>query len=146
VEVARRIRHPGARAYVSHLLLEAGRLPDALELLGDPVPDGTWDSASTYSDCLRVDVLAAAGPSTALNQAYARIKDWGHEFACHGPADNIGSIEYFVGRALEGQGRLPEAREAYARALEANRTAGIVPWARRSAERLQTLPAAVILG
>jgi hypothetical protein len=52
----------------------SGQLEDALELLGDPLPDGTWDNASTYSDCLRVDVLAAAGPSTALNQAYARIK------------------------------------------------------------------------
>jgi hypothetical protein len=57
---------------------------------------------SVYSDCLQVDVLAAAGPGPALELSFARIKNWGHEFACHGPTDYIGSIHYFVGCGLEG--------------------------------------------
>jgi hypothetical protein len=132
VEFARPDRHPACRAYVAHLLLEAGRREDALDLLGEPVPDGAWDSSCVYSDCLRVDVLAAAGPSAALSQGLARIRDWGGEFASYGPTDYIGSIEYFIGRGLEGLGDLAGAHAAYERAVEANRSAGVVPWLRRA--------------
>ncbi|MEV6632733.1 hypothetical protein AB0M54_18490 [Actinoplanes sp. NPDC051470] len=97
---------------------------------------GAWDSTSTYIDCLRVDVLAEAGPSAALRAGLERIIPWGHEFACHGLADHVGSIHYFVGCGLHGLRDLPAARAAYQQAIDANRTAGVLQWQRRAEARL----------
>jgi DNA-binding SARP family transcriptional activator len=136
---ARRHANPAFRAMIGHALADAGRAQEGAELLGEPVPDGAWDYASTYGDCLRVDVLAAAGLTDRLPAALARIQPWGHEFAIFGSTDCIGSIDYFVGRGLEGLGDVEAARAAYARAGEANRAAGIVPWQRRAERRLAGL-------
>lgn len=142
VEFARHHANPALRALVGHALAESGRAVEGAELLGAPVPDGAWDYASVYGDCLRVDVLADAGLVGPLRAAFARIEPWGHEFAIYGSTDCIGSIDYFVGRGLEGLGAIPEARAAYARAAEVNRIAGIVPWQRRAETRLSRLDAA----
>ena len=90
--------NPAFRALVAQALTETGCVAEALDLLGDPVPDGAWNYSSTYGDCLRVDVLAAAGPSPRLQEALHRIEPWGQEFATYGSTDSIGSIEYFIGR------------------------------------------------
>jgi hypothetical protein len=92
-----------------------------------------------YGDCLRVDVLSAAGLPDRLRPALARIEPWGHEFAIFGSTDCIGSIDYFIGRGLEGLGERDGARAAYGRAATANRSAGIVPWARRAGQRQAAL-------
>jgi DNA-binding SARP family transcriptional activator len=131
--------NPAFRAFTGHVLAEAGRIEEAVAVLGDPVPDGAWDYASVEGDCLRVDVLAHTGPSDALRLALDRIMPWGHEFAVYGSIDYIGSIEYFIGRGLEGQGDLDGARAAYARAVERNRAARVVPWLRRAERRLAAL-------
>jgi hypothetical protein len=136
VELGRRHANPAFRAFVGHALAESGRALEGADLLGPPVPDGAWDYASVYGDCLRVDVLSSAGLTDPLRDALARIAPWGHEFAIYGSTDCIGSIDYFVGRGLEGLGEVDAARAAYARAAEANRASGIVPWQRRAEARL----------
>jgi DNA-binding SARP family transcriptional activator len=128
--------NPAFRAFLAHALAESGRAEEGVELLGVPVPDGAWDYASAVGDCLRVDVLSAAGHVQPLRAALNRIQPWGQEFAIYGSTDCIGSIDYFVGRGLEGLGEIDSARAAYARAAEANRVAGIKPWQRRAEKRL----------
>lgn len=144
VEIGRRHANPAFRALVGHVLAESGRASEGAELLGAPVPDGAWDYASAYGDCLRVDVLAAAGQTEPLRAALDRILPWGHEFAIYGSTDCIGSIDYFVGRGHEGLGDVDAARSAYDRAVEANRAAGIVPWQRRAERRLAGLASAPV--
>jgi hypothetical protein len=139
VELARSHANPAFRAMTAHVLAESGRALEGVEVLGAPVPDGAWDYASMYGDCLRVDVLAAAGLVDPLRAAFARIEPWGHEFAIYGSTDCIGSIDYFVGRGHEGLGNIDAARAAYTRAAEANSGAGIVPWQLRAERRLAGL-------
>jgi DNA-binding SARP family transcriptional activator/tetratricopeptide (TPR) repeat protein len=141
VEKARTHANPAFRAFVAHALAECGRAEEGVELLGDPVPAGAWDYASTVGDCLRVDALASAGRTDALRVALDRIVDWGHEFAMYGSTDCIGSIHYFVGRGFEGLGEVDRARTAYALAAEANANAGILPWEQRALRRLAALDA-----
>lgn len=139
VAAARRHANPAFRAMAAHALAESGRVAEGVELLGPAVPDGAWDYASVYGDCLRVDVLSSAGLTEPLRGALDRISPWGHEFAIFGSTDCIGSIDYFIGRGLEGLGERDGARAAYGRAATANRSAGIVPWARRAGQRLAVL-------
>jgi DNA-binding SARP family transcriptional activator/anti-anti-sigma regulatory factor len=139
VETARQHANPAFRALVAHALAEAGRAGEGADLLGAPVPDGAWDYSSMYGDCLRVDVFSAAGRTEELRGALARIQPWAHEFAMYGSTDCAGSIDYFVGRGLEGLGDAEGARLAYGRAAAGNRTAGIVPWQQRAEQRLNAL-------
>ncbi len=139
VETARDHANPAYRALVGHALAESGRAAEGAALLGPPVPDGAWDYASMYGDCLRVDVLAAAGSTDDLRVALARIAPWGAEFAVYGSTDCIGSVDYFVGRGLEHLGDIGAARAAYARAAESNGSAGILPWRLRAERRLTGL-------
>ncbi|MDQ4051627.1 MAG: AAA family ATPase [Actinomycetota bacterium] len=139
VELGLSHANPAFRAMTAHVLAESGRALEGAEVLGEPVPDGAWDYASMYGDCLRVDVLAAAGHVDPLRAAFSRIEPWGHEFAVYGSTDCIGSIDYFVGRGHEGLGNVDAARAAYTRAAETNRSAGIVPWQLRAERRLAGL-------
>lgn len=139
VEVGRQHANPAFRAMTAQALAESGRALEGAELLGRPVPDGAWDYASMYGDCLRVDVLASAGRTGELRPALARIQPWGHEFAIYGSTDCIGSIDYFIGRGHDGLGEVDLARAAYSRALTANRDAGLVPWQVRAERRLAAL-------
>jgi DNA-binding SARP family transcriptional activator len=136
VIAARGNANPAFRALVAHALSEQGRRSEALDLLGEPVPDGAWDYSSVYGDCLRVDVLAEAGPEQELRRALDRIRPWGHEYAIYGSNDCLGSIEYFIGRGLEALGEPGPARAAYRAAIERNRLANILPWRLRSERRL----------
>lgn len=139
VELARTNANPAFRAFIGHVLAEAGRAEEAIALLGDPVPDGAWDYSSVVGDCLRVDVLAHGGPSSELRQALERISPWGHEFAVYGSIDFLGSIDYFIGRGLQGLGEVEAAAAAYRRAAERNRAAGVIPWLRRAERRASAL-------
>jgi DNA-binding SARP family transcriptional activator len=139
LDIGRRHANPAFRAMVAHAVAESGRPREAVDLLGPAVPDGAWDYASAFGDCLRVDVLAAAGRVDLLPPALERIRPWGHEFAIYGSTDCIGCADYFVGRGLEGLGDIAGARAAFARAVDRNRAAGIVPWLRRSERRLAAL-------
>jgi len=141
VEVARSHAHPAQRAFIAHALAESGRAEEGVAILGPPVPDGAWDYASFFGDCLRVDTLATAGRTDELPAALARIEPWGHEFAMYGSTDCVGSIAYFIGRGLEALGHLQAARRAYSQAVDRNRAAGIVPWLRRAEQRLAALDA-----
>lgn len=141
VEMARRHANPAFRAMVAHALAESGRAAEGADLLGAPVPEGAWDYSSMYGDCLRVDVLSAAGRTEQLRGALARIRPWAHEFAIYGSTDCAGAIDYFIGRGLEGLADTEGARSAYGRAAARNRAAGIVPWRRRAEQRLSDLPA-----
>lgn len=121
---------------------EAGGVrAEGIAVLGDPVPDGAWDYSSVVGDCLRVDVLAHGGPSPELRRALDRISAWGHEFAVYGSIDYVGSIDYFIGRGLEGLGDVEGASAAYRRAVERNRAAGVIPWLRRAERWLAAVSA-----
>ena len=137
--LAHRSNSPIFRAFFGHAVAEQGRLTEAIDVLGDPVPDGAWDFGSMYSDCLRVDVLAGAAPSAPLRRVLDRILPWGNEFAIFGSVDLVGSIDYFVGRGLECFGDLDGDPAAYSRAVAANRAAGVLPWLRRSEQRLDAV-------
>jgi DNA-binding SARP family transcriptional activator/tetratricopeptide (TPR) repeat protein len=141
VEYGRQSPNPAFRAFIAHALAESGRAAEGAALLGEPAPEGTWDYASFAADCLRVDALAAAGETDRLRTAFARIVDWGQEFAMYGSTDCIGSVHYFIGRGYEGLGDLDRARTEYELAAEANANAGIVPWERRARRRLEELGA-----
>jgi hypothetical protein len=141
VEQGRTHANPAFRAFVGHALAESGRAEEGVAVLGPPVPDGAWDYASVLGDCLRVDVLAAAGRADLLAPALARIADWGEEFALYGSTDCVGSIHYFIGRGLEALGDTAAARSRYALARDRNRAAGIRPWQERAEHRLASLDA-----
>ena len=141
VEQGRTHANPAFRAFVGHALAESGRPDEGVAVLGPPVPDGAWDYASVLGDCLRVDVLAAAGRTDLLAPALARIADWGDEFALYGSTDCVGSIHYFIGRGLEALGDTGGARSRYALARDRNRVAGIRPWLERAERRLASLDA-----
>ena len=141
VEYGRTNPNPAFRAFIAHALAESGRAEEGVALLGEPAAEGTWDYASFAGDCLRVDVLAAAGAVEPLRTALARIVDWEQEFAMYGSNDCIGSVHYFIGRGFEGLGEVHRARTEYALATEANAKAGIVPWKRRALRRLAALDA-----
>jgi DNA-binding SARP family transcriptional activator len=130
---------PAFRSFIAHAVARTGRVQQAIDLLGQPTPEGLWHYSSMYADCLRVDVLSMAGPSTQLLQALERIEPWRDEFAVAGSTDYLGSIEYFIGRGREGLGDLTGARTAYARAVERNRAVQVVPWLHRAEQRLSAL-------
>ena len=128
------------RNVVAHALVESGRdLPVALELLADPVPRGAWHYASTYGECLQLEVLAAAGDTNRLREVLRRVEHCRHEFASYGSNDCAGSVAYFVGRGREALGDLEAAAAAYTLAVEANGRAGVLPWLRRAEQRLAGL-------
>jgi DNA-binding SARP family transcriptional activator/tetratricopeptide (TPR) repeat protein len=139
VESARGNANPHFRAFMGHVLAEAGRVDEGMAILGDPVPDGSWDYGSTWSNCLRIDVLAYRGTSTELTSMLDRIAAWGNEFAVAGSTDFVGSIEYFIGRGLEGLGNRDGARRAYAKAVQRNAEVRVIPWERRARARLAAL-------
>lgn len=139
VALARTHANPAYRALFAQALAEAGDPEQGLTILGDPVPEGAWDYASTYGQCMRVDVFAAVGAHDRLAAELRLIEPWQHEFAIYGSTDCIGSVAYFVGRGREGLGDLAGAAEAYAVAIEANRRGGILPWLRRAESRLGAL-------
>jgi hypothetical protein len=68
-----------------------------------------------------------------------RITPYRDEFTSAGLIDYAGSVEYFIGRGLEGLGARPGARHAYRRAIERNQAAGVVPWRLRAEQRLAAL-------
>ena len=139
IELARNHANPAYRAFVGQAMAEAGDPDGAVAVLGDPVPVGAWDYASTYGQCMRVDVLAHAGMQDELVTELRRIEPWQHEFAVYGSTDCVGSVAYFVGRGREGLGDREGAAEAYASAIEANRRGGVLPWLRRAEQRLADL-------
>jgi tetratricopeptide (TPR) repeat protein len=139
VEWGRAHPSPAFRALIAHPLADAGRVEEAIEILGEPIPDGAYDFTSTYGDCLRTEVLAAAGPSDALRRSLDRIEPLADEMAIMGTVDCIGSVHYFVGRAHEAFGNLDVARTAYERAVERNRRAKLKYWTRRAERRLANL-------
>ena len=98
-------------------------------------------TASTYGDCLRVEVHGRRrGRPDALRAALERGSRRGRaEFAVYGSTDCIGSVDCFVGRGLEDLGDIGAARAAYARAAESNGSAGILPWRLRAERRLTGL-------
>jgi DNA-binding SARP family transcriptional activator len=130
---------PVFRTFIAHALAESGKVTQAIGLLGEPTPQGCWHYSSMYADCLRVAVLAMAGPSELLRQALAQIEPWREEFAAAGSTDFIGSVEYFVGCGREALGDVEEARVAYRRAVERNTAAGVVAWRQRAQDRLNRL-------
>jgi tetratricopeptide (TPR) repeat protein len=130
---------PAFRALIAHPLADAGRVEEAISVLGDSIPDGAYDFTSTYGECLRTEVFAAAGPSEQLRRSLERIQPLCDEMAIMGTTDCIGSIEYFIGRAHEAFGELDLARASYERAIERNRAARIRYWTRRAERRLAGL-------
>ena len=140
VEWGRAHPSPAFRALIAHPLADAGRVEEAVALLGDSLPDGAYDFTSTYGECLRTEVLAAAGPSEALGRALQRIQPLADEMAIMGTTDCLGSIQYFVGRAHEAFGDIEAARTAYELAVERNRKARLQYWTARAERRLAGLP------
>jgi DNA-binding SARP family transcriptional activator/tetratricopeptide (TPR) repeat protein len=140
VEWGRAHPSPAFRALIAHPLADAGRVEEAVGLLGDSLPDGAYDFTSTYGECLRTEVLAAAGPSEALERSLQRIRPLADEMAIMGTTDCIGSIQYFVGRALEALGDEAAACAAYELAVERNRKARLRYWTARAERRLAGLP------
>ncbi|WP_250004812.1 BTAD domain-containing putative transcriptional regulator [Actinoplanes sp. M2I2] len=130
---------PAFRAFVGAGLAWAGRVEEAVVVLGPPAPDGHWHYSSMYADCLRVDVLALAGPGPQLRTALERIEPWRDEFAVAGSTHFLGSVEYFIGRGREVLGDLEGARLAYRRAVDRNRSAQISTWLGRAQQRLSAL-------
>jgi DNA-binding SARP family transcriptional activator/tetratricopeptide (TPR) repeat protein len=139
VEWGRAHPSPAFRALIAHPLADAGRVEEAVALLGESLPDGAYDFTSTYGECLRTEVLAAAGPSEALSRALLRIQPLADEMAIMGTTDCLGSIQYFVGRAHEASGDLEAARRAYELAVERNRKARLQYWTARAERRLAAL-------
>ncbi|HEU5473774.1 MAG TPA: BTAD domain-containing putative transcriptional regulator [Actinophytocola sp.] len=133
--------NPAFRSFIAEALARTGRLREAITVLGEPVPEGLWHYSSMYAECLRVDVLAMAGPSPRLRKALDRIEPWRDEFAVAGSTDYLGSVEYFIGRGREALGDLDGARAAYQRAVDRNQAAQVVPWLRRAQQSLDALPA-----
>jgi tetratricopeptide (TPR) repeat protein len=142
VEWGRAHPSPAFRALIAHPLADAGRVDEAVSMLGDPIPEGAYDFTSTYGECLRTEVFAAAGPSEELRRSLERIQPLADEMAIMGTTDCIGSIHYFVGRALEAFGDVEAARAAYQRAVGQNRRARLVYWTSRAERRLAGLPVA----
>lgn len=140
IELSRTLPNPHFRAFIGHVLAEAGRVDEGVAILGDPSPDGSWDYGSTWGNCLRVDVLAHCGPSPELHRMMDRITPWGAEFAIAGSTDFVGSVEYFIGRGHEGLGDLDGARGSYGVAVQRNARARVVPWRLRAEQRLAALP------
>jgi hypothetical protein len=139
IEWGRAHPSPAFRALIAHPLADAGRVEEAVAILGDHIPDGAYDFTSTYGECLRTEVLAAAGPSEALRRELERIEPLADEMAIMGTTDCIGSIHYFVGRAHEAFGDLEAARESYLRAIQRNRRAHLKYWTQRAERRLAGL-------
>jgi len=128
------------RNVVAHALVESGsRGPVALALLCDPVPEGAWHYASLYGECLQLEVLAEVGDTERLRVVLRRVEPWQHEFVSYGSNDCAGSVAYFVGRGREALGEPAAAEAAYARAVDANRRADMLPWLRRAEQRLAAL-------
>ena len=134
--------NPALRAIVASALVTTGDVERGLELLGDPVPEGAWDYASTYADCLRVEVMATAGDLARLPGALRRIEPWAHEFASYGSTECVGSVAFFVGVGKEALGDPAGAEAAYGAAAEANQRNGMVPWHARAVEGLRRLQGA----
>jgi DNA-binding SARP family transcriptional activator/tetratricopeptide (TPR) repeat protein len=146
IEWGRAHPSPAFRALIAHPLADAGRVEEAVAILGDHIPDSAYDFTSTYGECLRAEVLAAAGPSEALRRELDRIEPLADEMAIMGTTDCIGSIQYFVGRAHEAFGDLDDARQAYVRAIERNRRAHLKYWTERAERRLAGLSKASTSG
>ncbi len=136
---ARTNRNPAYRATIAHALAEAGRPDDGLALLGDPVPLGARDYASLAGDCLRLDVAVAAGRTDLVEPWLQRVLPWAGELATYGSIDSVGSVEYFVARAMEVLGRAEEARVRFGRAVEFDDRIGNLAWGRRAARRWEAL-------
>jgi DNA-binding SARP family transcriptional activator/tetratricopeptide (TPR) repeat protein len=139
LEFTRAHANPAFRAFIASALVEVGDAARGAGLLGEPVPDGAWDYAATYGDCLRVAVLATAGDVARLPDALRRIEPWAHEFASYGSTECVGSVAYFVGRGKEALGDRAGAEASYAAAVESNRRGGMVVWQARAEDRLAGL-------
>jgi len=140
VRLAEDHSNPILRNVVAHALVESGAgHAVALELLGDPVPPGAWHYASLYGECMQLEVLAETQNTQPLREVLRRVEPWQHEFVSYGSNDCAGSVAYFVGRGREALGDIPAAEAAYARAVDENRRAGLLPWLRRAEERLAGL-------
>jgi hypothetical protein len=136
LRLAQEHSNPILRNVVAHALVESGSQGSvALELLGDPVPLGAWHYASLYGDCMLLEVLAEVQNTERVREVLSRVEPWQHEFVSYGSNDCAGSVAYFVGRAREALGDLTGAEAAYARAMDANRRAGVLPWLRRAEKR-----------
>ncbi|MFI5496731.1 ATP-binding protein [Actinoplanes sp. NPDC051859] len=131
--------NPVFRSFVAAALARTGRVSEAVAVLGAPTPAEHWHYSSMYADCLRVEVLAAAGRSPELRAALQQIEPWHDEYAIAGSTDYLGSVEYFIGRGREALGDLDGARAAYHRAVERNRAARVIGWLRRAEQRLRSV-------
>lgn len=56
-----------------------------------------------------MDALSLAGRADLLPAAMARITPWASEMVTYGSIDSLGSVDYFVGRGLQGLGDVPGA-------------------------------------
>ncbi|MDI2124624.1 BTAD domain-containing putative transcriptional regulator [Yinghuangia seranimata] len=132
--------YPVFHAVVARAALVAGR-PELAARLLPPAPPadfaGSWQSLAT--DCLRAEVLAGLGRLAEMAQAEERIRPYADTIAMYGSIGCFGSAHYYLGVCAEARGDTAAAAEAFTRAADAHRAAGVRSWLSRSETRLAAL-------
>ncbi len=131
----------GLRAMVAHACLEAGDPTTARRLLGEPAPPGASDYSVLAGHCLRVLVLAAAGPPAEVAAALERIVPHAGQSVVYGTVDHLGSVDLFLacGYAALGPAYRDRALEHARAAVTLNARLQCLPWARRAEALLARL-------
>jgi tetratricopeptide (TPR) repeat protein len=125
----------GAHFQLGHIAREQGRLPEALQHFQTVLDQ---DTSFQHSEILR-ELGALYITARQFNDAWNELA----VYVERRPYDSEGL--FYAGQALEGSGKIAEAREMYARAVEAVRTAPryrqstVAKWSRLSQKQLRRL-------
>ena len=122
----------GMRAVVGFEAMEAGRPDAALDLLGDPPAPGASDYSVLATYCLRVAVLASAGPGDALDADLEFLAAHTGSVVVYGTIEHIGAVDYFLALGETARGNVESARKYLAPARELLQRMDIRPWLRRA--------------
>jgi DNA-binding SARP family transcriptional activator len=134
-----RTANPGLRAMVAHALLESGDPEAAYALLGEPAPPGASEYSVLAGHCLRVLVLAEAGPRDELRAALERIKPYAGQAVNYGTVDHLGSVDHFLACGYAALDERPRALEHAREAVVLSERLQCLPWKRRSEALLARL-------
>ena len=132
----------GMRALVGFEAMEAGRPDAALDVLGEPPAPGASDYAVLATYCLRVAVLASAGPGDALDADLDFLAVHTGSVATHGTIEHLGAVDYFLAVGEVARGNVDRAAGYLEDATELLRRMDIRPWLRRAEALRPSLPSA----
>ena len=132
---------PAVRATVAWAVLQDGDPEAAYQLLGDPFPAHAADYSVTGSRCLRVAVLAEAGPEDELREAVTQLRQHEGLVSNYGSIDHLGAVDHFLAVGERALGELDVALAHARSGVELLRRLDNKPWLRRAEALLAALEA-----